>query len=464
MKNITIRYYLVNKIKDLEKRVEPEAVWAEISGAFRNSLNGVTVYKKFKFSLDTKIKPIYFGSIQEKRGLKNFKYDNTVINNNKNQNKLLRAKMSNLEDCKDITIQHFNRININPTIIEFQSLLKQLVRGNTTQKEDYTFHYFLEKHITYLEGLKGGVNNDEVKDRTIDAYRNLRPHLNNWANTNGDLKFSHLDEKKYHEFWEFIIQKKAKAKSTIHKYQTYFIKICKVAKKEGIIFDLDLNDKNLIVNITKEKPSEKTKANLSETDLQKIIDLKIVARKTCRSEKTQANLELAKDFIIISSFTGMRWQSMIECGGRKMEQHKTKEFNFWHIYTVQEKTDTDCLTPIFRPAFEIIKANNNKFPDFSSKRITLLNMNNNIRKVLELAEIKSFELFSTKNCRNTFVTNLYKLGIDLNIVALVTHPDRKATNKSTDGYARTTLLDKAEKFVRERNHIKTKKTLYQLYQ
>jgi hypothetical protein len=460
MKNTSIRYYLVNKIEDLEKRTQPEPVWAEISGSFKINLNGITKYQKFKFSLETKIQPKYFGSIQEKKGFRNYKYDTAVISKNNTQNKVLRNKISNFENCINDTVFHFDRNNLNPTKKEFQDYLIKLVRGNANTINDYTFSFVLEKHIKHLESIIGGINNDAVKDTTISAYRNLRPHLNNWKNTYSELKFSELDEKKYHEFWNFLIQKKGSKNATIEIYQKYFILTCKVAKRDGIIFDLDPYDKNLIIDTSNDKPSEKTEAYLTEVDLQKIIDHKIVVPKTCRSKKTLINLERAKDYIIISSFTGMRWQSMIDCNGREIKHYKDSNLDFWHIFTIQEKTSTECLTPIFPIALEIIKANNNRFPDFSKNWLTLTNANKNIRKVLEMVGIENHELYSSKNCRNTFVTNLSLLDIDENTIAIVTHPDKLNTKKSTHIYNRAKPLDRAKKYMRVVNLIDDKNTLY----
>jgi site-specific recombinase XerD len=462
MKNITIRYYLIPSNTNLEKRTKPEAVYAEVSGSFITNLNGKISYSKFKFSLETKILPKYFGSIKEKKGVENYKYDIDVINKNATQNKALRNKTHNFKNCIDDTMSYFDRNNINPSKVEFKNYLTKLVRGNSSVVIDFTFLYILEKQIKYLESIIDSVNNDEVKNNTINAYRNLKPHLNNWANTNGELKFSQLTEKKYNEFWDFVKQKKGSKKSTIKTYQTYFLKTCKVAKKDGIIFDLNPYDKNLIVDISNDQPSEKTIAYLNESDLKKIIDFEVVVPKTCRSEKTLLNLQRAKDFILLSSFTGMRMQSMIECNDRDIKQFKDNEYNFWYIRTIQEKTSTECETPIFPPAFEIIKANNYKFPDFSTNWLTLANANKNIRKILEMAGIKNHTLFSSKNCRNTYVTNLAELGIDEPTIAIVTHPDKLATNKSTHVYNRMKPLDRAKKFVKAINQIDNKKTLYRL--
>jgi len=60
MKSITYRYKLKAKSKFLENRTSPELVLAEISGSFKNKVDGKIKYKKFQHSLEVTVLPKFF--------------------------------------------------------------------------------------------------------------------------------------------------------------------------------------------------------------------------------------------------------------------------------------------------------------------------------------------------------------------------------------------------------------------
>ena len=51
---------------------------------------------------------------------------------------------------------------------------------------------------------------------------------------------------------------------------------------------------------------------------------------------------------------------------------KENDYDFYYIHTFQEKTKTQCFTPLFKIAFQIIKENNNHFPNFNELIVLLL--------------------------------------------------------------------------------------------
>jgi hypothetical protein len=455
MKALTYRYKLKAKSKHLDKRINPELVLAEISGAFSNNVDGIVKYRKFQYSLEVSVLPKYFGVIREKRGVNNFVYDPATVKASEKYNKLFRNKIADFESDIDTAATHFK--NQEPTAEEVKNYLLS-ISGREKRKPVETFAVvnFLNSHINHLESLIGSGRKDEVKDTSINSYRNLIPIINRYQEaTKVKLTFDKLTEELYREIWEVVNSirigkikiesyqqnpKKGFATNTLKAYQTYFIKLCKTAQKQGINIPLDLTDTNLI-NVTEKNKSEKTEAFLKENDLLKIIQYL----------PTTEYLKLAKKYIIIASQTGMRLQSMTEAKGRKIQICNENKDSFYYIHTIQEKTKTECYTPLFSTALKIIQENDSTFPDFS--KIALANLNINIRKVLKSVEIENSHLFSTHNLRSSFVSNLSLLRLSEKVISSVTHPAKKSTSSSVHIYDRRDMLDKAKMFVEEVNWI-----------
>jgi len=453
MKAVKVRYLLKAKTKVLEDRNTPELVHAEISGAFTRKIDTKIYYDKFQFSLETSILPKYFGVIKEKRGVKNFVYDKDTVAKNYKNNKQFRDKLKKFETDIEIAIAHF--YDEEPTAKEFKDYLMSVSNRNARRtKETFTVIKFLKNHIHHLESIIGSGRRDEVKDSTIDAFRNIIPWLNRYEEaTNNVLTFENLNEKTYREIWDVannIRQGKIKiasydynpkpafAPNTIRVYQTYLLLLCKQAKKDGIEIKLDYSDKNLI-NEALKGHTEKTKAYISENDLQKVINYVPLT----------PNLKLAKEYIILASLTGMRLQSMLEANNREIELCNDKEngYDFYYLHTIQEKTGTECYTPLFGDALTIIQNNGNRFPNFNT--IMLANLNKNIRKVLNYVEIKYASLISSHNCRSSFVSNLSLLSLSETVISYVTHPGKKDRKTSVYIYDRRNMTDKAKMFVDE---------------
>ncbi|PZX94927.1 hypothetical protein DOS84_05095 [Flavobacterium aquariorum] len=455
MKALTYRYKLKARSKHLDKRISPELVLAEISGAFANNVDGIVKYKKFQYSLEVSVLPKYFGILREKRGVNNFVYDPATVKANEKYNKLLRNKIADFESDIETAATHFK--NQEPTADEVKNYLL-FISGREKRKPVETFAVinFLNNHITHLENLIGSNRKDEVKDTTINSYRNLVPIIKRYQEAkNIKLTFEKLNEELYREIWEVVNDirtgkvkiesykqnaKKSFATNTLKAYQTYFIQLCKIVKKQGISIPLDLTDTNLI-NATEKNKSDKTEAFLKEDDLLKIIDY----------VPTTEYLELAKKYILIASQTGMRLQSMQEAKDRNIQICNENENTFYFIHTVQAKTNTECYTPLFSTALKIIQKNGNAFPDFSN--IALANLNINIRKVLKSVEIENSHFFSTHNLRSSFVSNLSLLRLSEKVISSVTHPGKKNTSSSLHIYDRRDMLDKAKMFVEEVNWI-----------
>lgn len=450
MKAITHRYVLKSKTKILENRTKPELVMAEVSGAFKNKKDGKLSYKKFQFSLEVSVLPQHFGIIREKRGKMGYIYDPNTIKKSERYNKLLRNKIADFEFDIEAVASHFR--NQDPTAEEAKNYLF-FITGRDKRKPEESFEIlsFLNSHIKHLENLVGSGRKDEVKENTINSFRNLVPIVKRYQEAKSKLIFENLNEELYRDFWDVTNKLKTGeikidsytpksygkfASNTIKAYQNYFILLCKVARKQLINIPLDLSDTNLI-NTVEKNNSPKIEAFLKEEDILKVMKYKPVSK----------NTTLAKDYIIIASLTGMRLQSMQEAKGRSIELCTSNKNVFYYLHTIQGKTSTECYTPLFSTALEMIKKNNYQFPDFT--KITLANLNINIRSVLSSVGIENNNLFSTHNLRSTFVSNLSLLGVPEIIISSVTHPSKKSNISSVHIYDRRDMLDKAIMFTQE---------------
>lgn len=362
--------------------------------------------------------------------------------------------MADFESNIETTATHFR--NQEPTAEEVKKYLL-FISGRENRKPEETFPIlsFLNNHIQHLESLIGSGRKDEVKDTTINSFRNLVPIIKRYEQEKSILTFEKLNENLYREFWEISAKikigeikvagyknkdNKTFAANTLKSYQTYFLQLCKAAKKKDIKIALDPTDPNLINSANKSK-SPKTEAFLKEADILKIVDF----------VPTTKHLKIAKEYILIASQTGMRLQSMQEAKGRMIQKSDESENSFYYIHTIQGKTNTECYTPLFATALKIIKDNDSKFPDFTN--ITLANLNINIRNVLKAVKIDSSDLFSTHNLRSSFVSNLSLLGLSETVISYVTHPSKKTNSSSVHIYDRRNMLDKAKMFTEEVNRI-----------
>jgi hypothetical protein len=461
MKAITHRYILKSKSKTLENRTKPELVMAEVSGAFKSKNDEKSSYKKFQFSLEVSVLPQHFGVIREKRGKMGYVYDPNTVKKSERFNKLLRNKIADFEFNIEDAAMYFR--NQNPTAEQVKNYLFSITgREKRKPQESFEILSFLTSHITHLENLVGSGRKDEVKENTINSFRNLVPLVKRYQQAKSKLVFENLNEELYRDFWDVsnkiktgeleIDGYKSKSKekfapNTIKAYQNYFILLCKAARKQLINIPLDLSDTNLINSAEKNKTA-KTDAFLKEEDILKVMKSKPVSK----------NMILAKEYIIIASQTGMRLQSMQEAKGRSIGLCTSSKNVFYYLHTIQEKTSTECYTPMFSTALEIIKKNNYKFPDFTG--ITLANLNINIRSVLSLSGIVNSSLFSTHNLRSTFVSNLSLMGLSEVVISSVTHPAKKNNSSSVHIYDRRDMLDKAIMFtheIKKINKIKSSK-------
>lgn len=296
------------------------------------------------------------------------------------------------------------------------------------------------------------------------GYNNTLKHILNYEEFHDiKLSFEQLNEEIYWDFFKTIneIHKTNNGKPYI---RTTIAKECKnlraifnCANEENITIGFNFSKKGLKIQPSKARHQ----TYLSEKQLKAIIN---------RDVSHSIELQRAKDYIIISSLTGLRIGDMVHLHEIKTEiiTHKAVNFSCFStkIRKSQENSSELLVTiPILKPVNTILKKYNNNFPKFTSKTnirqcvkklLTHLEFEDNVvvsydyylSDEVEQINKKLFNVFTPHDCRRTFITNLKQLGIQNDTIEPITHP--KVNFKSVlDSYDKSTLKDKALKLTKD---------------
>lgn len=180
----------------------------------------------------------------------------------------------------------------------------------------------------------------------------------------------------------------------------------------------------------------------------------------------------AKNYLILSSFTGLRISDMV-CLFELKPEIQTHNSKNHHCFTTQirksqeNKEELITTIPLLKPVRDLLKLNNNEFPKFPSQS----NIRKDITKLLKhlkfenIIEIKKYyysidngviskeklcDIFSPHDCRSTFISNLKELGISDEDIRPITHPKHKYTS-IVQVYDKTTMLSKSVNFIKVLN-------------
>lgn len=476
MKKPVINYVLESKAKNPNERIKPELITAMVHAGFITQIDSQIKYNRFKVSLGTTIKPKNFGLIKD-----NFRFNEDVFANFSKSNKGVKTAMQIFENKVDELYSNYQINDIQPTAKQFKSdLLIQLGRKQREQKKTVTVLSYLSDKIAYFESLIGSGRKEEIDENSIKIYRTLKIYIERYEFVREvKVTFENLDEKMYWDFWDvqdeilrgkIIIPKKEGERkiavqingflmSSINKYQKTFMRLLRLAIIDGVTVKLNTNNTNLVVT---KSPASKD-LYVSESDLLKIWNY----------QPATNEMQLAKDYLMLASLTGMRYESMEVANIEQIETYKDGNYNFSYFHSKQNKTETECYIPLFLAAVEILRRYGNKFPTFPANPI----VNEDIKALFKLVGINSQqtitnityksgtlieakpanEVISTHDCRKSFITNLFLSGGTENIIMAVTHPDKKPAHAMAAVYNKSTLLDKAKQFYDEVNRIRKEK-------
>lgn len=477
-----IRYFLGKTSKPINERTDNELVYAEVSNRFGTSINGKVTYSQFQYSLETYVKPQHFGILKEKRGSINFVYDVATIDKHKQHTGDLMQSILNFDKSVNQTMLYFRNAGKKPNKEEFKARLHLFTMRDNGIKDTVTLEKYITERIAYFNSIMGTGEARVIKKDTLENYSNLLKVIQNYNEVKKtDVTFENL-KSVYKDLWnvqDSIIKgniklsiKEGEAKKPINKhgiatntivtYQSCLRQICNDAISEGIEVSLSVTDKNLIHSVQKSS----RQYDINNKDLLTIYN----------HNPTTERLQKAKDYIIFSSLAGMRFQSVLELVGNPIQSYNRNGIKFDYVHTIQAKTQTECHTPLFEPAKEVIIRNGGKLPNFSKYTGTI---NKQIKDLFKEAGL-TYELPVTKHylndgaitiyesvakivsshcTRRGFTTNLYKFGVDETTSDLVTHPDKKRAG-TADNYNKITNETRALRFYAEVTKNLTDNVLY----
>lgn len=359
--------------------------------------------------------------------------------------------------------------NRDPTTHELKKLILEKLGRTKKSNNDISIAEFAEKLIKRRTNLPN-TSSEFWSEKTGNQYQALANRFKRYElSTTINLTFGKITEESYWDYFKTIndFQKKDNGEyytqTTINKEFRSLRAIFNCANEESIFINIPYSKKNLKIPSS----SSSYETYLTEEQLTTIINTD-----TSHSKE----FEHARNYIILSSFTGLRIGDMkyLHELSPEIMIKSSKKYNCFtsKIRKSNENAHELIATiPILEPVKNLLKLNNNIFPKFTSEP--------NIRKVVKKflkhlkfenevitktkyylvdeAKIemkKQCELFSPHDCRRTFITNLKQLGIHNDTIEPITHPKIKSASV-LDGYDKSTLTDKAVKMIKQLNFKKS---------
>ena len=466
MKQPKIRYHLENKTEDRKK---PELLMASISYGFKRptkmgSLRSIPM----KISLQCNVLPKHFGKPED-----NYSFNPNVFKKYSSQNGHARTAMSLLEAAVDKLGVNYSINKTVPTPQRFKDdLIVEMGRKSATEEIKSGMVEVLSERIKYLEKIEGSNKKDAVSKGTIKGYRSLLLHLEDYEIATGrKLYFENFDELLYWQLWDITDEiyrgnltvenprhrKKRRTDSlgfatkSMQKYQKNLLAFLRVMKKE-FTTELDLDNDNLVLRNTEARKS----TSVTEQELLKILDTDLTIHE---------DLQAAKDFIVISALTGLRYEGVLEASETTIEEFAEDNYSFNYIFINLGKVGEDVIIPLMRPVMDIVERNgcipkpsadiNDSLKDLY-RHLEFNNMEVYVRDTYKTGYHKSpepkCEIISTHDGRRGFITNLDRHKVPKERVLNMTHP-RSKKDDMFDLYNKSTLMDKAKDFVDEISEI-----------
>lgn len=468
MKNIKKRYYLEPKATKVEDRIKPELIMAEINYGYATiTPKGQKRHKPTRFSLQVSIKPSSFGKPET-----NFKFDEEIFKKATKNNATIKNRMLNFETAlSEIESAHV-LARTTPTPQQLKESLTEKLRPDVIKAPKDNVLSYLYRKIEKEKSDSGKSKKTSKGLNTIKTYVTVSHLIENYElATNTKLMFEALDNDKYWHIWDVLDdilkgkievnnpnQPKKQRKqpdgylvTSIRKYQKALLTTLRQANKDGFKMPLDLNDKELIL-----EDVEASKDFYVEVDeLKKVISTDVTFDPVLQS---------AKEYLIVACLTGLRFESMEELHDLNIEHYSDDKYDFKYIHSKYNKTKTEVFIPLLKPILSILELRN-KLPQVADNAST----NKNLKKLFEHLEINRkvkltkvtyrngkitstepiSSLISTHDCKGTFYSNLYQLGVIETVIDNITHPDRKPKNAMARVYNKTKMLAKAKMFVDE---------------
>jgi hypothetical protein len=353
-----------------------------------------------------------------------------------------------------------NTFEKDPTPKDLKQIIEERLGRKQKVSNDKLLIPFIQNYID---------NRNDIKKETKKQYDNLVRHLSQYEQIKKiKLVLGKLTIDWYWDFFD-VINKKYYEDEGVYLTQTTIAKDCKNLRaifNEAIECDIEVgfNHKKKGLKINEKPKSYET--FLTQTELQTILD---------SDASHMKSFTHARNYIIISSFTGLRISDMKylnDITPETVDRNGIKCFLFFTKIRKNKEVNKELFAciPILKPVKELLEANGGAFPKFPSEQV-LRRYIKSYLKHLEFDELtkmiiynynqisegtiqykEKHELFSPHDCRATFITNLKQLGLHNETIEPITHPKVDA-KEILNKYDKSDLVDNAIKFNNAINSI-----------
>ncbi|CAM3229937.1 hypothetical protein [Empedobacter stercoris] len=444
------------------------AVSAIITGCFINEKPN----DKIKIALGVSVTPEMFGTPANK-----YNYNKDQIQNGRTYEiNILRNKIHQIEDKLQLVLNFYLLSGITPTKSVFEEkLLSILINDGIIIKKNFTpknVHY-LDEHLESLIFKERDLieKNFKTSDSKYKTYNTLLSHIYNYQDyiktrlvieeikvatildfvdttnkiTIGEIKIenNHVKSNKT------IRNKEGYSLNSINILIANFKSVLRQVDSDVVQINCNLSDKRL----KKQKVQNAKKIYLNTEILEKIYNHKPLKNKTQR----------AKDYILLASCSGMRYQSVALLHKYTINEITTREGEvFSVVQNTATKTNITILSPCFKIMREIYERNGNKFPKimFSQRlseamRELLSEVGINYEVAVNewiygkgiVSKMETIDtIITSHDNRKSFVTNLLQLGVSSSIVRSMTHENIEENSSSFNIYDNASAIDRAITF------------------
>ena len=358
-------------------------------------------------------------------------------------NTLKNALNRLMAECENQLHMYYDQHHKRPHPNELKAIIEEKIGRTETSSDDIRIVDHIDA-IIQTNSMLPPTAKGRIGKKQIQKYKTVSNMIQAFEEShNMTMTLSNLTEEMYFNLWHFTNESFKKSSkneygylaSTMAKNATTLRSLLKKGELPNGALGLNPSSKRLLL---KEVEARDAEVYLSEQHLKTIIDADTLKSK---------EFENARNYLIICSFTSLRYSDMAKLHEVKTEHHEVNGIAFEGFITqirkgskVAEKIEV-CV-PVLKPVADILKMNGGQFPTFPTNQ----KMNEQIKKFakhigldeLRVIEhwyydrdesvIESIPLYSLMKChigRGTFISNLINLGLDESDFDHITHPARK---------------------------------------
>lgn len=419
---------------------------------------GKKKYKPLKFSTGYRLKEedLIGGQVSKK-----------YISSN---GRAIKTDLDELEESCYSCLKDFEKTNKklpNPT--ELKMLVVNDLKGTVEDQSHDSIIRFIEGLIKSNENVSP-TSREYLSPKSIVEYNNTKLKLEALERKNGiQLCFSNYSRDQYHASLKGIndleIDRQLKENEEPTGYTNNYIS--KISKNILSVLNKAEDFGHEILFNTRGKKVIEVESKCSTYFTEE--ELELIAKSDVSHSKT---LQAAKDFVLISTSTGLRLEDMRHLHQIKIQTFGRESNKFDGIRTLIRKVSkahskVTAVIPVTNIVKGIYNDNGGAFPKFQSNiseyikaLCKFLNIDDEVEEKIhyylqEQPHIKikpKYEMVNAHKCRNSFVTNLKQLGVSSVLIGEITHPKKDLTNMQSR-YDNSSDEDNASLLVQ---HLRTK--------